>query len=171
MGRQDWAAAVGLGEKAAGADELDPQAAADAAKAYGLWWAQDAMGDRLASPRKHQAARDHLEKAYGWAGQAVGRDRQDASWEQLVSVIAWTAGKRDESIKRLDQAAKMDPQNLRLRLQYAQLLLAAHDRAAAMRELDAALAIDHGLLPDSSERLSAGELRMIEELRKKRTAD
>ena len=52
------------------------------AKAYGLWWAQDAMGDRLASPRKHQAARDHLEKAYGWAGQAVGRDRQDASWEQ-----------------------------------------------------------------------------------------
>ena len=65
----------------------------------------------------------------------------------------------------------MDPQNLRLRLQYAQLLLAARDRAAAMRNLDAALAIDHGLLPDSSERLSAGELRMIEELRKKRTAD
>jgi tetratricopeptide (TPR) repeat protein len=146
--RQQWEPVAELASQAARADVLDPMAAADAARAYGLL----------------PPGQSNLSAAYEWANEAIRRDGQAAAWQQLASVISWRL-EPSRAIAHMEQAVKLDPQDLRLRLQYADMLAQTSQPAAALRELEAVETIDLGLLRDSSERLNFVERGQIRKLR------
>jgi predicted Zn-dependent protease len=148
---RQWETVSQLATQAAQADTLDPLAAADAAKAWGL------------NLRQRPDSASH---AYDWAKEAVRRDGQSASWWQLAAAVAMKLGRAKESLSHMEQAVKLDPRDLRLRLGYARMLIAASRGADALQELDAVEKTDKGLLPDSTERLSDAERREIAQLRK-----
>ncbi len=148
--RQQWQTLAELADQAARADKLDPQAAADAARAYGLLPPEPA----------------NIRAAYDWAKEAIRRDPDAATWQQLAGMTCWRSDPAD-TIMHMNQAVTLDPQDLRLRLRYADMLAHRSQPAAALRELDAVEAIDRGLLPDSSERLRPAELEQVRQLRRR----
>ena len=148
--RQQWDPLAKLAAQAARADELDPVAAADAARAYGLL----------------PPGQANLRTAYDWAKEAIRRDGQAGAWQQLAGVTCWRLDPT-QATAHMKRAVNLDPQDLRLRLQYADMLARSSQPAAAMQELDAAEAIDRGLLSDSTERLNVAEREYIRQLRQR----
>ena len=68
----------------------------------------------------------------------------------------------------MEQAVRSDPQDLRLRLQYADMLLrSSHGKRPSgdLRSLMPVEAVDLGLLPDSTERLNPAESERVRQLR------
>ena len=109
--------------------------------------------------------------AYDWAKEAVRRDPDAPAWQQLAGLACWKLDPAS-SIAHMDQAVRSNPQDLRLRLQYADMLLRSSQRDAAqraLRQLDAAEAVDRGLLPDSTERLNSAEREQVRQLRQHAT--
>lgn len=151
---QQWLGLAELAAQAARADPLDPQAAADAARAYGLLPPDPT----------------NLRAAYHWAKEAIRRDERSAQWQQLAAMTCWTFDPAGTNAY-MDQAVKFDPQDLRLRLRYADFLAHSSRPAAALPQLDAIQAIDHGLLPDSTERLSPAEVEQVRQLRQRPTSN
>jgi tetratricopeptide (TPR) repeat protein len=149
-----WDRLADLAGQAAQADPLDPISAADAAKAIGLRIPQE---DRL-------QARQDLDRAYDWAREAVRRDGQNAAWQLQAGTVAWHFD-LVQALAHMERAVGLDPRDPRMRLQYARMLLDALRPADALRQLDAAEAIDRGLLSDSSERLTPVERDQVRSMR------
>ena len=159
--QQQWEPLAELATQAARADELDPLAAADAARAYGLL-----LPPNQTTSISH-ADQANLRAAYDWAKEAIRRDNQSGPWQQLAA-IACSRFDPPLAMPHMERAVRLDPQDLRLRLQYAEMLACSSQPdapAASLRELDAVEAIDRGLLPDSAQRLSPAERDQVRRLR------
>lgn len=165
MRRGDWNDAIARAQGAAQADGLDPLAAADAARV-------------LAMAPAVQGSLDNLRRADQWANQAIERDRANSDWQRLAGAIDAQIANRSgnppalaqQAIAHLQKAAALNPQDLRLHMELADMLMNAGLREQAMRELDAAEAIDRSLLPDSTQQLSVSEHLHIQRLREKLAA-
>ena len=136
---------------AACTDWLDPVAAADTAKIMeaasmdGAWWASEAMR----------------------------RDPAGASWPLLAARIVRERKKSGpaeahdyDAIGLMRIAARLDPQDARLRLEYAQVLYEAGMRSECLEQLSEAERLDAALFADSGFRLSEAERQQIRALRK-----
>lgn len=146
----DLPAAVSAATRAAVADKLDPLAAADAARVH----------HALAA---HQANRAAARQAYDWALEAIRRDQAAAGWQHLAAAISRSTN-NGKAASHMGQAVQLDPQNLRMRLEFAQILLNDGRQQEAIIQLDAVLAIDAGLLSDSNERLRQAERDRVDSL-------
>ena len=109
----------------------------------------------LANPR--EVARALVAKAVGLTklgehrqagemlGQAVAHDPQNARARHLYGLfLAQHAGRLDEGLRQLDQAAKLDPVNVRLLLDASRLFALARMFARAMRFAQAAAELSPG---------------------------
>jgi O-antigen ligase len=98
-----------------------------------------------------------------------------ASWQssqalRLLAQIEWelAGGRlsaRREAAERMRQASRLDPMNMRLRIELAQMLVAMDLRAEASAELEAVLRIDAALLGRSVEKLTPDERELVTRLR------
>lgn len=141
-----------LAEAAAQADPLDPISAADAAEAL-----------CLPQAGRNVSAAPAAARAYQWALEAIRRDPCNPSWQRQAGLICRPLD-LPAATEHIRQAVRLDPQDLRLRILLADMLLEASQPAAALRELDAAEAIDHGLLSDSSQRMTPAERQHVRDL-------
>jgi O-antigen ligase len=159
-GRGDAREAVAAAVAAAQADQLDPIAAADAAKVI--------AATCQASPPSQRAM--CLRDALAWARRAIDRDPADPGNYRLASAIAWQlaeleAASYDEALALLAGAVQRDPAAAELRLLYAQRLCQAGQFDACLAQLDAAERIEAQLIRPSFEEFSAEDRDLIDRLR------
>ena len=143
------------------ADTLDAISATDAAR---LWM-------RLCGPTSQD--RRQREQGYQWARQAIRRHDQKAAYHRLAADILWGDPRRkphraDEAVAALDHmaaAVRRDPQDLRMRIDFTRMLVAAGKAEEALVQLAAAEEINRRLLPSSAYRLREKERREVERLK------
>ncbi len=143
------------------ADTLDAISAADAAR---LWL-------RLGGPTSPD--RWQREQGYQWVCQAIRRHDQKAAYHRLAADILWgdpcrRPNRADEVVAAMDHmaaAVRRDPQDLRMRIGFARMLVAAGKAEKALVQLAAAEEINRRLLPSSAYRLREKERREVERLK------
>ncbi len=156
---------------AAESDTLDASAAAQIAHLYNaVAPAEDAA--------EKQSAVKLLEEAYRWSLEAIRRDKWDSAGHKLAGTIAarmagvaadepaW----RNRAIEHYAEAVRLDPQNMRLRIEYADVLLEAGRNKKCLRQLNAALRRNSRLPPESLARLSSEEKQKIRRMKSRATA-
>jgi len=142
---------------AAQADPLDAVSAADAAMAFRY----------VAGPGRRT---DDLQQALWWAQRAIRRDPANYAYWQLAGSIAADLGRSggpDGSLHYLARAVQLNPQGMRIRIAYAEQLLAAGRAGECVEQIEAALATNAALVPNSVERLRARQLRRAMQLKQR----
>jgi tetratricopeptide (TPR) repeat protein len=156
----DWA------KRAANDDPLDALAAADASRVVAA-----------SCPSSGAAELQCLTDAYAWAKTAIRRDGENSSWHRLAGLAAWRLAEvspdsrrlRQEAIAHLRRAVDLNPQDLRLHMELARMLLDVGDSGGALRHVDKAWQIDQGLLGESNQRLNGQERAQLDDLRERAT--
>ena len=173
LSADDPIGAIGLAERAAKACPLDPVPAADAAR----------LLVKVCPTEDRFAAVECLKAATSWSLAAVNRDRDNAVYYRLAADTTWRLSEamngsenngsqaRFNALALANKAVSRNPMDLRLRLQYARMLMASGAPQEALEQLDAAESIDGKLIPDSIERFSASEWETIRNLREKARQD
>jgi len=136
--------ALSLASQACQADTLDPVTADDAARLFDMF------------ARVQGNAQSTHKQALELADQAIARDPQSAKYWMLRATISTDQASQ---LDDLEHVVRLDPQNARRRMDYAQMLWAARfpDLAAARAQLREVHRINDGLFADSNERLNPAE--------------
>ena len=164
IARRDWADTLGAARELGRADPLDPVSAADAARLFRVAMAFAADPDQAAG---------HRDEAYRWAREAIARDKANPSYHRLAAGILWPDPRRpllrdadtDAAINHAAQAVVRNPQRMRARIDFAQMLLSAGRAEEAPAQLGAADEINRRLPADSLFLLGSAERRRVERLR------
>ncbi len=167
---RDTAGAIAGAIKLGQADPLDGLAASDASKL--LLAVHPRRYERLGYPplsspdywMKEAVSRDPLNYTYQAMAGKVGFARQ--SWLKAEGL---PAGARDDlsPVAYFSEAVRLNPQNIRLRLDYAEMLCNFGRFTECIAQLDRALEIDAVLPVGSVEHFKADELVQIERLRER----
>lgn len=164
IARRDAAGTLGAARELGLADPLDPISAADAARLFRVAMALAADPDQAAG---------HRDEAYRWAREAIARDGANPSYHRLAAGILWPDPRRplprdvdtDAAINHAAAAVRRNPQRMRARIDFAQMLLSAGRAKEALAQLDAADEINRRLPADSLFLLGSAERRRVERLR------
>ncbi len=156
LARGDLAAALAYEASAVGADPIDPLAPADAAKVLRL------AATVAPTPR---AAAGYQTRALELAREAIQRDPENSGRFRSAAEIqherALATGAapvlRADAAELALNAVTLDPQNARLRIQCARILLDAGRRVECLRQLAQAERVDAALEPQSTLRLGGRE--------------
>ncbi|MDY6914338.1 MAG: O-antigen ligase family protein [Planctomycetota bacterium] len=158
----DPAAAVPHARRAAQADPLDAQAAADAAMVI----------LRTLPGGDQNARKSALRAARLWAEEAKNRNPDSYGAWRLAGEIAWqeavaSAEKTqvEPALRYMARAAELNPMDIRLRVAFARMLCSAGRAKQCLRELHAAEYVDRRLLTGSVEHFNPAEQAEIERLR------
>jgi len=153
-------AAVELAEQGAFVDPLDGRSAARAAKFLAYSPGRSVPPDRLIS-------------AYAWAAEAIRR--HPARWayqalagrlaEELAQLTGPAAFDPKTALSHMAKAVELNPMDMRLRIDYAQMLLHYGRGRECLRQLAAAEYIDAELSVGSVMKLQAGERLRIRRIR------
>jgi hypothetical protein len=157
--------AVTEGAHAANADLWDPLAAADAAKVARLFAATRSSG------RTEQTA--YLSLGYNWAAASLARDPANSARHRLAANVAAEFARlglpieptMTDALDHMMRAVELNPNDARLRVAYARMLLSAGRGGECAAQFDAAERIESQLLPGSIEKFKPLERREIEALR------
>ncbi len=159
--RKNPADAVTSARAAACADLLDPVSASDTAKLLAA----------IGSPAPGQGE-SHLREAYIWAQQAIKRDSAQAVYRLHAANIALEVGSREKSpwhvqraMQHMAEAIERNPNDARLRRDYARMLLKISRYRECLEQLTAAEQLEAHLFPESTERFTLKEVREIEAMR------
>ena len=150
-------AAIGHMRQAAGADELDDLAANSLAR-LSLEAVRNAPPEQVVG---------HLREAARAARLAWERSPTASNALWLAHSLRHWPAREDEALDMVRTAVRLDPMNVRTRIDYAGMLLQAGDLQAVTEQTRRARQIDEGLPPDSDVRLSPSEpaalkLRLLE---------
>ena len=99
----------------------------------------------------------------GAAWRAGDRDKARQAWKRAAE-LAPPQAIAQAALDQLAAAVKLNPQDLRLRIQYAQMLADAARPNECLQQLQAALEIDGQLMPESVERLNPDERKDLDML-------
>ena len=138
---------------AAAADELDGRVAADLSGLY--------LSAVQADPQA--AGEQMLAAALRFAREAYRRSPK-AFHAILYARALWARGDPQEALELAEKAVSLDPMNIRLRWEYAEMLCQAKRFDAASRQLSEFHRIDQALPQDSDLRLTREELDRLEML-------
>jgi O-antigen ligase len=146
--------------RAVDADAWDSLVAADAAE----------IAEAL-SIRDGESGGEFLAQANQLSREALRRDPASPEyWRQSARILLRMAGRTaspavtDEILLRMGMAVGLDPQNLRWRVEYAGMLLAANHPIQALHQAELARKINAQLNPESVQRLTPPELSGLEQL-------
>ena len=136
--------ALSLASQACQADTLDPVPADDAARLFDMF------------ARGQGRALSTHEQALEFADQAIARDPQSAKYWMLRATISTDQASQ---LADMEHVIRLDPQNARRHMEYAQMLWSAKfpDLAGARAQLREVHRINDGLFADSNERLNPAE--------------
>ncbi len=138
-----------LAEQAARSDPLDPLAAMDAAKL--------ALEAAAADPARRAAL---VGRAVSWAREATRRDPLDFATHRLLSEVLFAAGD-PAFLDALARAVELNPQDMRLRMDYAERLLNRGQKAQAADQLRRVMDTNdrqRRAIPDAMQQLQPNEL-------------
>jgi tetratricopeptide (TPR) repeat protein len=100
-----------------------------------------------------------------WISQAIAANPRDAGLRvaRAAFLLARPSDQQDRRQIRTDYdaALSLDPQNLRARVAYADVLASWDDRAGTVEQYRLAIKTNEGLHPDEPDRLSPAELERI----------
>ena len=149
-----------MGERAALADPCDPAPAADTARAHLLWYRAERRMRLLGF-------------AYQWSLEAISRHKEGWGYHRLAALVAAELAQHVSpgrsaalpALSHMNRAVKLNPNDARLRIDYAEMLLEARDYRKSLAELAAAENIDSELFLESVRKLNANERIRIEHMR------
>ncbi len=152
--------ALAFAHAAAILDKFDALTAADAAKV--------SIANLPFVPKKQQL--ELLNGAAKCAEKAIERDLENYShWKLAADIEVFKSLNNKPSTKALQLMARaigLNPQNSRLRIDYAKMLLNSGENKKSLNELEQAIKIEQSLLPESFYRFSEKELAEIKELQR-----
>jgi hypothetical protein len=149
-----------LGERAALSDPRDPAPAADTARAHLLWY-------------RSEKGADLLDLAYQWSLKAIMRHKEGWGYHRQAGMIAAELGRcvPDDpghlavALSHTNRAVKLNPNDARLRIDYAEMLLEARQYEKCLAELSTVETINAELFPESVRKLNVDERIRMEHMR------
>ena len=147
------------------ASELDPsdaRAKADTAKVA-------SMARRANVPKNLM-----LKSPYEWAVASTLADTANSSYHRLAARLAFEDAQLggsegatfDDGVRHMARAVELNPNDARLRVSYARVLLAADRFGECLGQLTAAERLEAQLFPESVEKFNTSELRQIQAIKR-----
>ncbi len=154
---RDTAGAISGAIKLGQADPLDGLSASEASKYL------QALNPRQVAPESIAA----LSSPFKWAREAVSRDPLNYNYHAMAGRLSGRQGQDKVSLSHFAETARLNPQNIRVRLDYAEMLYNFRLFDECIVQLDKAMEIDAAIPAGSVEHFNADELAEIKMLRQR----